>query len=295
MNPECAADVCQLKEHKGYDTCQRSGMCQMPVDIIRGKECPNCSSDSYYWLQSSGRCTSCGFRWAIHERDDDKWDMADWSDARCKLSAIATYMEGLENFDDAAFIRRLSGLLPPSSAPSVDIERVKAWFYSKPRKQAQAAFTAGDERQIAYMLEDAEAKVLLANQAKAVVAMNSAAQSARGTKFDAARYYKEYRDGLYGDGWQRDETTSHEHVDSLEATVNAALNLHGGHLIVPTADRAARTEEVPSEMMEVGVIMEVPDGDDSHPNTRFCSWNDNREGLPAGTLIYARSSGPSSL
>lgn len=55
----------------------------------------------------------------------------------------------------------------------------------------------------------------------------------RGVTFDAERYYREYRDGLYGVGWQRDETTSHEHVDSLEATVNAALNVHGGFLIVP--------------------------------------------------------------
>ena len=50
---------------------------------------------------------------------------------------------------------------PPSpQAATVDIERVKTWFYSKPRKQAQATFTAGDERQIAYMLEDAQSGVL---------------------------------------------------------------------------------------------------------------------------------------
>lgn len=37
------------------------------------------------------------------------------------------------------------------------------------------------------MLEDAEAKVLLANQAKAVVAMNAAAQSAKGTPLDPTK------------------------------------------------------------------------------------------------------------
>lgn len=37
----------------------------------------------------------------------------------------------------------------------VDVERVKAWFYSKPRKSAVHAFTAGAERQLAYMLEEA--------------------------------------------------------------------------------------------------------------------------------------------
>ena len=43
---------------------------------------------------------------------------------------------------------------------SVDVERVKKWFYSKPRKRAETAFTAGNERQLAYMLEDAESGVL---------------------------------------------------------------------------------------------------------------------------------------
>lgn len=41
-------------------------------------------------------------------------------------------------------MRAAAAALQPSIAPSVAIERVKAWFYSKPRKQAQAAFTAGD-------------------------------------------------------------------------------------------------------------------------------------------------------
>lgn len=39
---------------------------------------------------------------------------------------------------------------------TVDLKRVKAWAYSKPRKSAVHAFTAGAERQVAYMIEDAE-------------------------------------------------------------------------------------------------------------------------------------------
>lgn len=65
-------------------------------------------------------------------RPDDKsgeWDAIDWNDARCKLSAIATYIESLENFDDATFLRRLSGALPfalpPSAAPRWIEEELK--------------------------------------------------------------------------------------------------------------------------------------------------------------------------
>lgn len=51
-------------------------------------------------------------------------------------------------------LKRLRPDLPP-----VDVERVKAWFYSKPRQKAEMAFTAGEERQLAYMLEDAAAGI----------------------------------------------------------------------------------------------------------------------------------------
>lgn len=61
--------------------------------------------------------------------------------------------------------------------------------------------------------------------------------ASRTITFDAERYYKEYRNGAYGEGWQRDETTSHEHVDSLEATVHAALNLYGPAVLIVLPDR----------------------------------------------------------
>ncbi len=61
----------------------------------------------------------------------------------------------------------------------------------------------------------------------------------RGTKFNAEKFYTEFRTGLYGAGWtDHDVATNHEHVESLEATVNAALNVFGGFLIVPSESRA---------------------------------------------------------
>lgn len=59
--------------------------------------------------------------------------------------------------------RQVAVSLPAGAAPDdpndkrvlVDMGRVIKWFYSKPRKSAVHAFTAGDERQIAYLLEEA--------------------------------------------------------------------------------------------------------------------------------------------
>lgn len=42
------------------------------------------------------------------------WDVADVGDAQAKLRAIADYMEQLENFDDATFLRRLAAAPPKS-------------------------------------------------------------------------------------------------------------------------------------------------------------------------------------
>ena len=40
-------------------------------------------------------------------------------------------------------------------------------------------------------------------------------------------------------------------------------------------------------LTEIGVLFEIPDGFDGHPNTIFCEWNKDRYSLPAGTKIYA--------
>jgi len=50
----------------------------------------------------------------------EAWDAADRKDAALKLAAISSYMEQMENFDDAAFLRRLAHsfavFTPPPSA-----------------------------------------------------------------------------------------------------------------------------------------------------------------------------------
>lgn len=39
--------------------------------------------------------------------------------------------------------------------------------------------------------------------------------------------------------------------------------------------------------IEIGELVEIPDGFDAQPNTIFCEWNDLRYKLPAGTKVYA--------
>lgn len=36
-----------------------------------------------------------------------------------------------------------------------------------------------------------------------------------GIAFDAKRYYTDFRNGMYGEGWQTDEATNHEHAEAL--------------------------------------------------------------------------------
>jgi len=63
----------------------------------------------------------------------------------------------------------------------------------------------------------------VAGQAPAVA---SAPSSTRHIKFDAEKFYTDFRNRLYGVGWtDHDVAVCHEHVEALEATVQAALNL----------------------------------------------------------------------
>ena len=57
----------------------------------------------------------------------EQWDAADLADAKTKLSAIAQYVEGLENFDDATFLRTLAGVLLPSEKPATQRSEPVAW------------------------------------------------------------------------------------------------------------------------------------------------------------------------
>lgn len=38
---------------------------QLAKDPLRSFFCPNCKAGTYYWMESSGRCTGCGFHWGI--------------------------------------------------------------------------------------------------------------------------------------------------------------------------------------------------------------------------------------
>lgn len=54
---------------------------------LRSKACPECASESYYWLKSSGRCASCGFHWGLTETPAKHPDCED----RCQLKEHKGY------------------------------------------------------------------------------------------------------------------------------------------------------------------------------------------------------------
>lgn len=62
----------------------------------------------------------------------------------------------------------------------------------------------------------------------------------------------------------------------------AALGLEYAAHRLASAPRSER-----GEFVEIGVVVEIQDGNEHQPNTRFCSWNDKRQGLPTGTQIFA--------
>lgn len=51
---------------------------------------------------------------------------------------------------------------------------------------------------------------------------------------------------------------------------------------------AARPE---ARLIEVGEMVEIPDGFDVQPNTIYCMWNDKRSRLAAGTKVYIMGPG----
>ena len=62
-----------------------------------------------------------------------------------------------------------------------------------------------------------------------------AAVSAELKRFNAWEHYRKVRTDLYGAGWEDvDEAANHEHIEALEATVDAALNCAMSAIVAPT-------------------------------------------------------------
>jgi uncharacterized protein (DUF983 family) len=59
---------------------------------LRGRECPQCGSGSYYWLKSSGRCTDCGFHWGIDRLCPDCLQ-PDLEPVKTEVTGIETHYE----------------------------------------------------------------------------------------------------------------------------------------------------------------------------------------------------------
>jgi hypothetical protein len=80
------------------------------------------------------------------------------------------------------------------------IDRMQKWAYTYPRKPAEAAFTAGLERQIAYMIEDAEARDKLSVTAPSASTLKNAtlAELEQANEVRPTTERKDYRCGECG-------------------------------------------------------------------------------------------------
>lgn len=88
----------------------------------------------------------------------------------------------------------------------------------------------------------------------------------------------------YFDGWALgEEGSTLEKINAMRDLASAGLAHYWSAR--PTSPERGEAEQ--SGLVQIGELVEIPDGDEHQANTVFVEWNGERYTFPAGTKVYA--------